>query len=152
MILALYFSSKYCVTITWAPFEIGRVLLLARRSRRRRLANGIACDFGRMIRMAADETRIELIWLRGGASAGGSSSLMDWSILTGITDPDPVPISVNAIVAQPVNWNHTPQILRFNQKIWNSQKKINPKQTHFEIVWRTDVHTEIRTISENSPK
>lgn len=97
--------------MTCAPVEIGLVLLLSRRSRRRRLANGFV-DFGRMIRMAADETRIELIWLRGvGGGGGGSSSLMDWSILTGITDPDPVPISVNAIVAQPVNWNHTTNFL-----------------------------------------
>lgn len=107
MISALYYSSKYCVTMTCAPFEIGLVVLLARRSMRRRLANGIACDFGRMIRMAADEIWIELTWLRGAGCGGGSSSLMDWSILNGITDPDPVPISVNAIVAQPVNWNYT---------------------------------------------
>lgn len=65
--------------MTCAPLEIGFLLLLSRRSRRRRLANGIACDLGRMIRMAADETRIELTWLRGvgGGGAGGSSSLMD---------------------------------------------------------------------------
>lgn len=99
--------------MTCAPLEIGLVLLLSRRSRRRRLANGMACDLGRTIRMAADETRIELTWLRGGdVGDGGSSSLMDWSIETGITDPDPVnpvvkPISVNAIAVQLGNWNHT---------------------------------------------
>lgn len=97
------YSSKYWVTMTCAPFEIGFVLLLSRRSKRRRLANG-ACDFGRMIRMAADETFIELMWLgvRSSSSAG-------WSKMTGTADPDPVPVTtvptdaIDAIDAHPLN-------------------------------------------------
>lgn len=42
--------------------------LLSRLKRSRRCANGVACDFGRTIRMAADETFIVFTccsWLNG---------------------------------------------------------------------------------------
>lgn len=68
------------MTITWAAlgFDIG---LLFRGRSKCRLAKGV-CDLGRIIRMAADETFIELT---SGFSLTGCCSKS-----TAITDPVPV--------------------------------------------------------------
>lgn len=56
--------------------------LLLRGKRRCRLAKGIVCDFGRIIRMAAEETFIEL--------TSGSSLVGCCSKSTASTEPVPI--------------------------------------------------------------
>lgn len=65
------------------------MLLLSRRSKSRRLANGTACDLGRIIRMAADETLIEFM-------SGSSLIAIPWSTSTAVA----VPLPFDEIVAQ----------------------------------------------------